>query len=95
LNLSPKAKSDLSDIWDFTTERWSLLQARVYVSGLTDVMVLLCDQPEIAPLFSNLTSPVRIYRYRSHVMIFTADDALLEVIRVVHARSNWSALLSD
>lgn len=94
LILRPAAESDLSDIWDYTTERWSLTQARTYAAGMTDVLLLLCDQPEIAPLFSKLTLPVRVYRYRSHLVIFTADDALLEVIRVVHGRSNWVELFS-
>jgi toxin ParE1/3/4 len=95
LILFPAAESDLSDIWEYTAERWSLKQARTYASGMTDLLLLLCDQPEIAPLFGSLTLPVRVHRYRSHLVIFTADDTLVEVIRVVHGRSNWLALLAD
>lgn len=53
------------------------------------------DQLEIAPLHGNLTPPVRIYRYCSHLVIFTANDSLLEVIRVVHGRSKWVDLVSE
>ena len=88
LVLLPAAASDLSDIWDYTVKRWLLKQARVYASGMTKLLNLLCDQPDIAPMFDKLNVPVRIYRYQSHLVIFTADDAVLEVIRVVHGRSN-------
>ncbi len=94
LVLLPAAISDLSDIWDYTAERWSLTQARTYASGMTELLLLLCDQPEIAPLFGKLTLPVRVYRYRSHLVIFTADHTTVEVIPVVHGRSNWVELVS-
>ena len=95
LILVPKAASDLSDIWDYTVERWSLPQARAYASGIIAVLTLLCEQPEIAQVFGKLRSPVRVYRFRSHLVIFTADDSTVEVIRVVHSRSNWQILLGD
>ena len=62
---------------------------------MTDLLYLLCDQPEIAPLFHRLTLSVRIHRYRSHLVIFTSDETTVEVIRVVHGRSNWLGLLAD
>ncbi len=95
LNLLPAAEADLSDIWDYTAARWSLNQARIYASGITDLLSLLCDQPEVAQHNGNTVPPVRVHRYQSHIVIFTADDSLLEVIRVVHARSNWQALLAE
>lgn len=95
LVLRPAAEADLSDIWDYTAERWSLKQARAYASGMTHLLFLLCDQPEIAPLFGTLTPPVRIHRFRSHLVIFTADDKTVEVIRVLHMRSNWAEALAQ
>ena len=95
LVILPAAQADLSEIWDYTAERWSLDQARTYASGMTDVLFLLCDQPDIAPLFGAFTPPVRIQRFGSHLVIFTADDTSVEVIRVVHGRSNWAAALAS
>lgn len=91
----PAAKADLSDIWDYTAAHWSLNQARTYASGITHLLYLLCDQPEIAPLFGTFTPPVRIHRFRAHLVIFTADDATVDVIRVVHGRSNWAEALAE
>ena len=95
LILLPAAEADLSDIWEYTAERLSLKQAQVYASGMTQLLFLLCDQPEIAPLFGTITPPVRIHRFRSHLVIFTADGSTVEVIRVVHGRSNWAEALAQ
>lgn len=94
LVILPAAEADLSDIWDYTALRWSLKQAQTYASGMTDLLFLLCDQPEIAPLFDTVTPPVRIHRFRSHLVIFTADDKTINVIRVLHMRSNWAEALA-
>lgn len=95
LKLRRGARADLGEIWAFTSKRWSPSQADIYLNGLDDTLSLLCDQPEIAPLIGKLTPAVRIYRYRSHLVIFSVDDAVVEVIRVVHGRSNWLGLLAD
>lgn len=50
LILLPAAEADLSAIWDYTAERWSLKQAQINASGVTHLLNLLCDQPKIAPL---------------------------------------------
>ena len=95
LKLRRQARVDLSEIWAFTAKQWSAAQADQYLNGLDDILSLLGATPEISRLHVNYTPPVRVYRYRSHLVIFTADDSVLEVIRVVHGRSNWVELLAD
>jgi toxin ParE1/3/4 len=95
VRLRSGAKVDLSEIWAFTSKRWSATQADHYLIGLDDMLGLLCEQPEIAQKYGNFTPPVRIYRYRSHLVIFTTEVSVLEVIRVVHRRSNWVEVVSD
>ena len=95
LRLLPRARSDLADIWLYTARQWSMDQADSYIRGLNDALALLCVQPDLAPRYGKVTPPVRVHRFRSHAAIFTADDSLLEVVRVVHSRSNWQALLAD
>ena len=95
LRLRPRAESDLAEIWLYSVAQWSVSQADLYLSGLNDALTLLRNQPEIARRHGKKVPPVRLHTYRSHLVIFTADDTLLEVIRVVHARFNWQALLAE
>ena len=89
LRLRPRAEADLAEIWDHTVAQWSLAQAERYLDGLHDTLNLLCTHPEIARLHHDHTPPARFYPYRAHLVIFTADQTFVEVIRVVHQRSNW------
>lgn len=92
---SAQADRDRDDIWDYTVERWSEDQAENYLIGLDRLLKTLRDEPQISREWRNVAPPVRTYRYQSHIVIFTADDATLDVIRVVHARTNWQALLAE
>lgn len=91
----PKAETDLGDIWSYTVSAWSEAQAVNYLEGLDAAFTLLSDFPEISRLRSEFTPAVRIYTYRSHLVIYASDDASIEVIRILHTRSDWMALLSE
>ena len=67
LNLLPAAQNDLSDIWAYniwayTAERWSLALTRIYAAAMTDLLVVPCDQPEIAPECAKSVPPVGVHR---------------------------------
>jgi toxin ParE1/3/4 len=95
LVFTPKAEADLLEIWDNTVARWSEAQAERYLGGLDQTLRLLCDYPDIARLHDEFTPPVRLLPYRSHLVIFVATDSALDVIRVVHMRTNWAAVLGE
>ena len=92
---SARADKDRDDIWDYTVGNWSVEQAENYLMGLDRLLRSLGEQPQIAREWRKVVPPVRIHRYQSRIVIFTADDTTLEVIRVVHSSSNWQALLAE
>lgn len=92
--LTPRARADLAEIWAYTAREWSPGQAERYLGGLRTIFALLAASPEIARLRSEITPPVRLHPYRSHLIIFQHDAAVLDVLRVVHARSDWLDLLA-
>lgn len=95
LALRPRAEQDLAEIWDFTQNRWSQAQARSYLQGISSTFDLLLEHPEIARERGEFSPPVRIHPFRSHMIIFMSNDDTVEIVRVVHSRSNWAELLSD
>ncbi len=94
LRFRPKAIADLDDIWAYTTEHWSDLQAQRYLEGLDQTLTLLCSQPEIARQHT-FDPPVRIFPYQSHLVIFVTGEDRLEVIRILHMQANWQVLLTE
>lgn len=94
LHLTPAALADLQAIWDHGAQNWSNGQAETYLNGMRRVFDLLQDQPHIARLRSEFAPPVRLYRYQSHVIVFTLDEVRLTIVRVLHGRSNWAEVLA-
>lgn len=53
------------------------------------------DFPALARLRKEISPPVRIHPHRAHLIIYIETDATLDVIRVLHARSNWTRYLGS
>ena len=93
--LSPKLLyHDLSGIWDYTAEMWSPDHPDAYLR-LGDKLDVLCSHPEIARERTEIDPPVRLHPYRSHLIIYRIEGDHLVIIRVVHSRQHWQALLSE
>jgi toxin ParE1/3/4 len=95
LILTPVAIADLDAIYRHSTERWGMEQARTYLQSLDRILRLLADHPEIARLRAEFSPPVYLHPFRSHLVVFRYYEMTLDVIRIVHARSNWQGLLND
>ena len=95
LILSPRAKADIDDIWEYSAVTWSADQADRYLTGIENVLQLICLQPGLARLRKVFRPPFRMHSYRSHAIFFQNDAATVHVVRILHARSDWKSLLSE
>lgn len=95
VRLRPRAVADLDAIWTHTAGRWGAAQAAAYLSGLDAAFTLLAEFPEIARLREELTPPLRIHRYREHLVIYRAEADHIDILRVAHGRANWSEFLAE
>lgn len=93
--LSPAAQQDLESIWDFTAQTWLPDQADSYLRGLAEKLTLLCANPLIARERAEIDPPVWLHPYKSHVIIYRIEADHLAVIRIVHVRQHWQALVND
>lgn len=82
--LSPKAKSDLGDIWDYTLSEWGIDQAEKYVRELSAVMQAhACDSSTSADI-SDVRKGYRKIRSGSHVIFFKLTGEGIDVVRILH-----------
>ncbi len=93
--LTPRARRDLDIIWDFTAAKWTYERADKYVTGIIEACETLLIHPEQAPEYIEITPPVRIHRYLSHLIVYRLECDHLLVIRILHMRQNWQKLLSS
>ena len=95
LLLSRRAKADIDEIWEFSAATWSPAQADRYLTGLDDILRLLCRQPALARLRREFDPPIRMHPYRSHVILYRDDAATIDVIRILHANADWQMLFAE
>lgn len=89
----PKAEADLNDIWTYGLSEWSRGQVVAYLEGLDAALALLCSFPEMARERAEFVPPVRLYPYRAHVVVYMVAERHLDVIRVLHGKSDWHSVL--
>ena len=93
LKLTPAAQRDLNGIWDYTAEVWSASQAEKYLAGIEARFTAVCVSPYVARERFEFDPPIRIHRYRSHLIIYLVRQDIVSVVRVLHARQNWQVFL--
>ena len=91
----PLAEADLADIWDYTEETWGQQQAVDYFADLDLMLKTIAEFPQMARLRTEFDPAVRMLPFRKHLIIYQSDDTLLDVIRIIHNRSNWAQFLTD
>jgi len=93
LELSEAADADIANILDYGCGRFGERVGVDYVTGLNDAVGMLCAGPTIAPMLPlKRRRDVYGWLYRSHRIVFTYDADRLFVIRVLHARMDFSRL---
>ena len=87
--LSPKAKVDLSDIWDYTLAEWGVDQAEKYVRELWAAMQAQALDYSTSTDISDIRKGFRKTRSGSHVIFFKLTDDGIDVIRILHQRMDF------
>jgi len=87
--LSPKAKADLSDIWDYTLAEWGIDQAEKYVRELWDAMQGQALDVSTSADISDVRKGYRKVRSGSHVIFFKLTDDGIDVFRILHQRMDF------
>ena len=87
---SPKAKADLSDIWDYTYAEWGADQAEKYVRDLWDVMQEQTQNLTKSVDIGDVRKGYRKVRSGSHVIFFKVPKAgIVDVVRILHQKMDF------
>ena len=87
--LSPKAKSDLSDIWDYSLAEWGIEQAEKYLRDLWTAMQQQARDPSTSVDISDVRKGYRKFSSGSHVIFFRRTPAGIEVVRILHRQMDF------
>ena len=94
VSLRSVAQNDLADIFDYTRQTWSEAQAVTYLRLISDALDRLATFPEMAAIRDFIDPPVRVQKSGQHLIVYVVKNDSVDVIRILHSRSNWAAVLT-
>jgi toxin ParE1/3/4 len=87
--LTPRAQSDIDEIWDFTHERWGIDQAERYVGQIRDAVVRLAGNPGVGRRCDEIRQGYSKLTVQSHVLFYREDSGDVVIVRVLHGRMDF------
>lgn len=89
--LSPRAKTDLSGIWDDTVGKWGVEQAEAYVRQLWAAMLVNAENPSLSMDIDEVREGYRKAKSGSQVIFVKLSDGGIDVVRILHQRMDLIA----
>ena len=87
--VSPRARADLEDIWDYTAERWGPSQAEEYIRLLQHAIETVADNPRKGRSCDEVREGYRKYSVGSHVLFYRSIKVGIDIVRVLHGRMDF------
>lgn len=91
LKLSQAADEDLLNIYVEGITQFGLAQAQAYHEGLKRALDTIERYPAAARERLELRPPMRVHRYRSHVIMYIAEGEDVIIVRIRHGREDWDS----
>lgn len=90
LKTTREADADILAIYAHGVATYGVKQAERYHQGLADVFRRICQWPLAMRERLEVSPPVRIYPYGSHLVVYRFDPPEdIVVLRVVHGAADW------
>jgi len=92
--LSDAAENDIIDIYVDGVIVFGAEQAAQYHDALQTTLNMLAEYPQSGKEQVFINPPVRIFTFRSHLIIYSIAHHDILILRVLNARQDWKAYLS-
>lgn len=93
--LSPSAIIDISEIRQYTTDRWGEKQTSIYTEQLRDRMEWLSDNPQLGKERKEIAEGIYTYPQGSHLIVYRESDEGIEIARVLHRSMDYEYQLTQ
>ncbi len=84
VSLTPEARRDLDDIWNYTAGRWDVDQAEAYLRTLDASFQLIAKHPALGRSIDDIRPGYFKFPAASHMLIFCVEKGQVEIVRVLH-----------
>ena len=94
--LTNQAVKDLSEIWNYTVEKWSEKQADKYYDVLLENCQNVADKPEFGKSYDQVTSNLLGVKVNKHIIFYRKlDSQTVEITRILHGRMDLKRRLNE
>lgn len=86
--LSKEVELDLTKIWNYTFETWSIEQADRYINLIFEEIEYLCKNPKLGNDFGFIRKGYFRSKVKSHFIFYQINNSgrKIEIIRILHQR---------
>ena len=84
--LTPSAKSDLIEIWNYTVETWGEKQAEKYLQDIEDKLNQLAANPEHGRRRPEISSGYYSFPVRKHIIFYLQSNTHIDIIGILHGK---------
>lgn len=91
--LSPKAIMDLEDIFDYTTKKWSYIQAEKYQDEIYFRIMEVVKNPEMGKTYYFKSGNYKNVKANRHLIFYKIDNKDCIVVRILHERMDLNSHL--
>jgi toxin ParE1/3/4 len=82
--ISPLARSQLLDIYNFTVRRFDVEQAEAYYAGCERRFELIADFPKMGVAADELVTGLHRFRFQSHVIFYSVEEPDVLIRALAH-----------
>jgi toxin ParE1/3/4 len=84
--LTPTAKSDFVEIWNYSVETWGLKQAEKYLQDIEDTLNQLAANPELGRQRPEIASGYYSFPAQKHIIFYLISDSYIDIIGILHGK---------
>jgi toxin ParE1/3/4 len=93
--ISKKAIADLEEIWLYTADKWSIVQADRYYNLIFDEIAFICKSPETGKQMDDIRKNYRAAKVKSHLIFFKVENEIVQIVRILHERMDIKSRLDS
>ncbi len=93
--LTPLAKTDLIDIWNYTDNTWGTNQADQYLKTIEQHLGKLVTDPQLGKSRDEVRYGYRSLLVNKHVVFYRYNKNTVEIIRILHQKMDVLTKFDD
>ena len=94
IKISREAQKDLNNIWVYTKNKWSKIQADRYYSLLIQEIDFISKNHLVGESISEIRVDYRFTKVKSHLIFYrTPNKEIIEIVRILHQRMDVKSRL--